>query len=156
LVLFVAVGTPLAAFMWREQRDEARTNERRAVSAEQEALEKLRESYLSQAVLLRSTKQFGQRFRGLELVRAASRIRRSPDIRDAAIACLALPDLKVAWHRPLPASSEERVAFDALLKRYAYLDDQLFHISVRSVADDRELVALPGPRSSAWTVTMKF
>jgi serine/threonine protein kinase len=156
LALFVAVGTPLAAFMWREQRDEARNNERRAVSAEHDDLEKLWQSYLSQAVLLRSTKESGQRFQGLDLLREASSIRNSPDIRNAAIACLALPDLKTAWHRPLPESSRERVAFDASLKRYAYLDDQLFHISVRSVADDRELIALPGPRSPAWTLKMQF
>jgi serine/threonine protein kinase/WD40 repeat protein len=156
LVLLIGVGTPLAAFLWREQRDEARQKERHAASAELDAREKLRQSYLTQAVLLRSTKQSGQRFEGLELLREASSIRRSPDLRNAAIACLALPDLKIAWHRPLPEFGRERVAFDALVKRYAYLDDQRSHISVRSVADDRELVALPGPRSPAWTFTMKF
>jgi WD40 repeat protein len=154
LALLLAVGTPLAAFLWREQRDEARHNANLATIAEEAARDKLRQSYLDQAVLLHSTRQSGQRFQGLELLREASSIRRGPDVRNAAIACLALPDLKIAWHRPLPASSEERVAFDAFLKRYAYLDDH--HISVRSVADDRELVALLGPRSPAWTFMMTF
>src|SRR5262249_16326965 len=154
LALLVAVGTPLAAFLWHEQRDEARQHARHAASAEKEARDKLRQSYLDQAVLLRSIKQSGQRFKGLEVLREASSIRGGTDIRNAAIACLALPDLKTTWHRPLPESSEERVAFDALLKRYAYLNDH--HISVRSVADDRELVALPGPRSPAWTFKMTF
>jgi serine/threonine protein kinase/WD40 repeat protein len=156
LALVVAVGTPLAAVFWREQRDEARHNERRAENAEQETLDKLWQSNLNQAELRRLSKQSGQRFKGLELLREASRIRPSPDIRDSAIACLALPDLKTTWHRPLPASSGELVAFDALLKRYAYLDDQLFQISVRNVEDNRELVALPCPRKRAWTFTMKF
>jgi WD40 repeat protein len=46
------------------------------------------------------------------------------------------------------------VAFDARLKRYAYNADR--HISVCSAVDDRELVALPGPGSEAWTFHMKF
>jgi serine/threonine protein kinase/WD40 repeat protein len=158
LVLVVAVGTPLAAFLWREQRDEARHNERRAENAEQETLDKLWQSNLNQAELRRLSKQSGQRFQGLELLREAANIRRSPEVklRNAAIACLALPDLKTTWHRPLPASSGELVASDALLKRYAYLDDRLFQISVRDVEDDRELVTLPCPRKRAWTFTMKF
>jgi WD40 repeat protein len=154
LVLLLAVGTPLAAFLWHEQRDEARHNANLAAIAEREARDKLRQSYLDQAVLLHSTRQSGQRFKSLELLREASSIWGGTDIRNTAIACLALPDLKTAWHRPLPASSEERVAFDALLKRYAYLNDH--HIIIRSVADDRELVALPGPRSPSWTFKMTF
>src|SRR5262249_36468127 len=82
LLLFVAVGTPLAALALREQRDQAR--------------EKLRQSYLSHAELLRSTRQSGQRFQGLEMLRDAWRIRPSAEVRNAAIACLALIDLKIA------------------------------------------------------------
>jgi serine/threonine protein kinase/WD40 repeat protein len=142
LVLVVAVGTPLAAFWWRQQRDEA--------------IERLRQSYLDQAELGRSSKQSGQRFQGLEVLNQASRIRRSAEVRDAAIACLALPDLKDSRRWRPPTSTAERVAFDAHLERYAYLDDELLHISVRSAADDRELVVLPGPRAAAWIFKLKF
>jgi WD40 repeat protein len=154
LVLFVAVGTPLAAFSWRQQRDEARRNEGRAASAEQDAREKLWQSYLAQADLWRSTKQIGQRFQGLEVIRKASLIRRAPAVREAAIACLALPDLKLSrqW---LPPTGMQPIAFDALLQHYAYKDRQ-FHIRVRSVAEDRELVALPGPPTPTYTPYIKF
>jgi serine/threonine protein kinase/WD40 repeat protein len=157
LVLFVAAGTPLAAFLWREQRDEARQKERHAASAELDAREKLRESYLSQAVLLRSTKQSGQRFQGLELLSQASSIRHSSDVRNSAIACLALTDLKIARQWPLPAGSiTEGAAFDATLERYAYKADRLSRICVRNTADDRQLMVLPGPDTPAWAFEMKF
>jgi serine/threonine protein kinase len=71
LLFFVAVGAPLAAFLWRQQRDEARQNERLASSAERNAREKLWQSDLHQAELWRSAKQFGQRFQGLEVLREA-------------------------------------------------------------------------------------
>src|SRR5262249_51838520 len=83
LVLFVAVGAPLAAFLWREQRDEARRHEHLAASAEWGAHQELRQSYLSRADLGRSSRQSGQRFQGLEVLRKASSIRRGPDVRDA-------------------------------------------------------------------------
>jgi serine/threonine protein kinase/WD40 repeat protein len=147
LALFVVVGTPLAAFWWREQRDESRRNETRAESA-------LWESYLKRAELGRLGKQFGQRFDGLDLLSKASRIRGSPDIRNAAIACLALTDLKVSRQWPLRSSASEGAAFDAPLKRYAYQVDRN-RISVRST-DDRKLALLPGPDPAAWVFEMKF
>src|SRR5262249_40006228 len=152
----VAVGTPLAAFMWRGQRDEARQNERHAASAEQEAREKLRQSYLSQAELMRSSKQAGQRFRGLELLHEAWSIRQSPAVRNSAIACLGLPDLKVSRQWPFPTPMTDGAAFDATLERYAYKEDRRSQISVRSAADDRELLALHGPSDFAWVFEMKF
>jgi serine/threonine protein kinase/WD40 repeat protein len=155
LVLAVAIGTPLAAVMWQQQRDEARWQARRATNAEGDAREKLWQSYLDQAELRRSTKASGQRFQGLEVLREASRIRRSPAVRNAAIACLALTDAKISRQWPLPRQLADVVAFDALLERYAYKDRQ-FHISVRSAADNRELVALPGPPTPTWTMRIKF
>jgi WD40 repeat protein len=156
LVLLVAVGTPLAAFLWREQRDEARRNESRAQSAEHDAVEELWKSYQTQAELLRSTKEFGQRFEGLELLRKAASIRESPDLRNSAIACLALTDLKISRQWPLHMSVGDLVAFDAHLERYAYDADRVGNMSVRSVADERELVLLPGPDTFAWVFDMKF
>jgi serine/threonine protein kinase/WD40 repeat protein len=156
LVLLVAVGAPLAAFLWHEQRDEARRNEARAQSAEQDALDELWQSYQTQAELLRSTKQFGQRFKGLELLRKAASIRESPALRNSAIACLALTDLKKFRQWPLRMSVGDLGAFDAPLERYAYAADRLGYISVRSAADDRELVVLTGPETRGWVSEMKF
>jgi serine/threonine protein kinase/WD40 repeat protein len=156
LAAFVAVGTPLAAFWWRQQRDEARRSERNAARSELNALEELRQSYLSQAELGRSNKQFGQRFQGLDLLSKASSIRRSPVIRNSAIACLALTDLKLDRRWSVSTPMADVVAFDARLKRYAHKADRLSNISVRSTADERELVLLPGPGTGAWIVQMKF
>src|SRR5262249_3545146 len=62
-------------------------------------------------------------------------------LRNAAIAALALPDLEVVkeWYGFPPESNH--VAFDARFERYARADRK-GNVSVRQVADDREIVRL--------------
>jgi WD40 repeat protein len=62
-------------------------------------------------------------------------------VRDEAIACLALADLRIARDWEGYPRLNSAIAFDAGLERYARGDDEGF-ISVRRVADDRELVRL--------------
>jgi WD40 repeat protein len=135
LLAVVLVGAPLAL---RRQRDQA--------------LDKLRESYLARAGMARLSGQAGGQFDRLDLLAAAARIRPGDDVRDEAIACLALADLKVARDWEGYPHLDTALAFDAGLERYARGDDA-GQISVRRVADDSKLVDLPaiGPgTASTW------
>jgi eukaryotic-like serine/threonine-protein kinase len=128
----------------------------RARDAEQDAEKKLFESLVAQARATRLSGRSGQRFDSLKTLEEAVRIARSLDpldthaleLRNEAIACLALADLRVIhkWEIPTPwdVPQDFPVAFDAGLERYA-CSDQQGTILVRQVADHREIARLPGP-----------
>src|SRR5262249_55725741 len=90
------------------------------------------------------------RFTSLERVREAQAIAGELglteedrlQLRNAAIAALALPDLEVVkeWYGSPPDNNG--FAFDARFERYARADLK-GNVSVRWVADDREIVRLP-------------
>ena len=90
------------AYVYSEsQRREARHNfqlaerqRERAERAEQDATEKLRGALLVQAHAGRRSGQAGQRVESIEAVRQAAAIRPGFDLRNEAIACLALADLR--------------------------------------------------------------
>src|SRR5262249_17081989 len=91
----------------------------------------------------------GRRFAGLDAVAKAVAIRPGPDLRDEAIACMALTDLRI-----LPGWETDRrhpwTAFDPALERYAVcIDDARGNITVRLVADHREVLRLSGPGDPA-------
>ncbi|HEX8203467.1 MAG TPA: hypothetical protein VF590_23525, partial [Isosphaeraceae bacterium] len=91
---------------------------------------------------------------GLDVLARAAAIRPSPELRDEAIACLALVDVRVArrWKVPLPIPGN--MNFDPQLERYAYPNAR-GDLSIRRVADHREVRLLPGlgPGARAiWTV----
>jgi serine/threonine protein kinase/WD40 repeat protein len=116
-----------------------------------DADEKLFASYLDQARALRVSRRPGQRFESLAVVRRATELARSlrlPDerfqeLRDAAVAALALPDLNPVgpWH-PLPAD-RYGVDFDEADSLYARTDRR-GNCSVCRVADNDEVHHLPG------------
>jgi len=68
----------------------------RLADANRHANESLREAYLNQARVARSSGQAGRRFGSLDALKKAARIRPSLDLRNEAIACLALTDLRVS------------------------------------------------------------
>src|SRR5262249_9617268 len=111
--------------------------------------ENLVDSLVAQAQARRFSKQVGQRFESLDaLARAtvlARELRLPPDrfdlLRDEAIACLALPDMKPTGRvitRPVGAFLS---AFDPTMTRYAFR----FHdkVVVRRISDDVELAQFP-------------
>ena len=64
-------------------------------------------------------------------------------LRNEAIAALALPDLRVAKELDVPRAKENGFAVDPAFERYAFkLDDGT--VIVRRLADDAELLRLPG------------
>jgi WD40 repeat protein len=161
LLLILAVGVPLAvllrgernvalANLERAERAEAQLHDQheevlkllqRARDAEQEATAK---SHLAEARAHRWSGQVGQRFKSLEELAAAARFRPSLELRNEAIACLSLADVRRvnSWNGFPPGTSV--LAFDAQLERYARSDER-GNLSVRRVADDRELATLQGP-----------
>ena len=114
-----------------------------ARSAEADALEKLRGSYLAQAQAGRWSQRVGRRFAGLELLEKAAAIRPAPDLGNEAIACMALTDLRVIkeWNAyPLGATF---VSFDRNYERCVYGDAQ-GTVHIRRIRDETEVVRLEG------------
>jgi predicted ribosomally synthesized peptide with SipW-like signal peptide len=140
-VLVLAVVSTVAAWTSREQLDQIR-------QAEAQGRERLFESYTTQARASRFSRRIGQRFDSLEALKRAVRIGRDLNLppwqfeplRDEAIACMALPDLKpdragrIIQQPPDVVS----VAFDPTMTRYA-LRFRDGTIQVRRVADDEEV-----------------
>lgn len=84
LVLVVAIGGPVTAMRLADARREERT-------ARTEAQHKLFDSLLAQARASRLTLEPGRRETGLAAVRAAARLRVTTELRNEAVALLALP-----------------------------------------------------------------
>jgi WD40 repeat protein len=83
-------------------------------------------------------------------VRQAAALRPDLRLRNEAVALLTLPDVRVARELPqgVPAGSAG-LAFDPDFEHYAR-SDLRGNISVRRVADDREVARLPGFGTHAW------
>jgi WD40 repeat protein/tRNA A-37 threonylcarbamoyl transferase component Bud32 len=139
LVTLLFLGTLVAAWTFRNQRDQIRR-------AEHKTREGMFESLTAQARATRFSRQAGQRFDSLEALDRAARIARElklpqesfDPLRDQAIACLALPDMGKTGrviHRP---PGVVLVAFDLTMTRYALR----FHdgtVLVKNVDDNQEI-----------------
>ena len=139
-----------AAFLWssaqaRKAKENFALSERHRIAAENA----LRESQINQARAQRMTGLAGRRFETLELLRnsAAHPSRRAdePDyrlrLRNEAIACLALPDVRLATQWPKPVGSPW--ACDSELRRY-FTNDPLGKIVMRDIETHKLLAELPG------------
>jgi hypothetical protein len=118
-------------------------HQREAEQAREETKEQLWNALLSQARANRGSGQPGRNFDSLNVLGRAAALRLSLDLRNEAIACMALPDLRLArqWDYGIPRCYG--LALDAELQRYAFSDEQ-GTISLRRFADNRELLRLPG------------
>jgi WD40 repeat protein len=132
-----AVGSTIAAARLR-------ISNSRAVAAEHDALEKLHSSYLAQARASRRTGRAGQRLEALAALEQAARIRSTPELRNEAIAALALSDLRIEKTWPIRKTSNAPVAFDRNLDLYA-VETESGVIAIRRVADQTEVARLPAP-----------
>ena len=138
LLLALAIGSPIAAFRINHQRQRADDEAAHAKHAEQETREQLRQSYLDQARANRWSGRAGRRFDSLEVLRKAAEIRPGPELRNEAIACLALPDFRPLKAWDAPPDSIWHHSFDWDYQRYAVVQTNGI-ISVRRVSDDVEL-----------------
>jgi WD40 repeat protein/tRNA A-37 threonylcarbamoyl transferase component Bud32 len=120
------------------RRDDALRDRSAALEA---AREQLRVSLESQAEARRHSGQMGQRTESLAALEEAARIRPTPELRDSAIAALALPDVELGPAWGIDLENTLALAYDSLNHRYAYvgLDST---ISIRSLPGDRELQRL--------------
>lgn len=113
--------------------------------ASQAAVERLWASYLAQARANRWSHRPGQRFDSLTALSNAAAIRPTLELRNEAIAAMALPDARVCryWSLDPPVPLFAGLVFDAAVERYAraYPNGQ---IAICRAQDDAELFRLPG------------
>jgi serine/threonine protein kinase/WD40 repeat protein len=158
LLLLVAVGASLVAFALNASLGRTR-------NAEHQATDRLFDALVTRAQVGRGSGQPGQRFANLESLRQALEIARAQNrpeadllqLRNQAVACLALPDLQVEteWEGNVPGTNG--LCFDVAFERYARsVQDE--GIRVRRLTDHAELFrlpTLPSQRVSRW-VQMGF
>ncbi len=137
LLTTFAIGSTIAAARIARSRD-------RAVAAEKKATEDLWSSYLAQARASRATGRAGQRFEALAAISKAARIHPSLELRNEAIATLALFDVRMGRTWPLSPSREQAVAFDDKLERYVSEESDGTMV-LRRVSDQEQLARLSGP-----------
>jgi serine/threonine protein kinase/WD40 repeat protein len=152
LLLLILVGGSLLAAVWlNAEKNQALVNLARAEQAETDN-NTLWESYLERAEANRWNDQAGRRFQTLDALGKLAAVRPTLRVRNAAIYCLTLADLKVGkeWDGFPPQSYG--IDFDPAFQRYVRGDAQ-GNLSVRAVADNRELQPpLPGPGCPAWVL----
>ena len=108
-----------------------------------QATEELWRSYLSRARVGRFSRRIGQRTEGLDAIARAARIRPSIELRNEAIACLALPDLKLAGSWSIPnLSNDFRFADPA--RRIIASNESDGTVRLFSLDENREVLVLPG------------
>src|SRR5207247_7964178 len=117
---------------------------KRARLAEADSREKLRMSYLAQAQAGRWSRRAGRNFEGLELLKKAAEIRPSLELRNEAIACMALSDLRLLTELQAIYPEEGILGdFDREYERYVYADAR-GTVHVCRVQDGAELMQFPG------------
>jgi eukaryotic-like serine/threonine-protein kinase len=146
LLFLAAAGGWWAAVRLKQQADAAS-------QAERNTTERLREARLAQGRAGRASRLPGQRFKSLEAIAEAAHIHPSLELRNEAIACLALVDVREerVWAEALETDRLEYstgVAFDPDLEHYAYTD-AAGDVRVCSVEDGKVLVVLKGESSAA-------
>jgi WD40 repeat protein len=113
--------------------------------AKDDATEKLRAAYLAESRANRISGRPGQRFASLEAVRKAAAIRGDLAVRNEAIACLAVADLRVSKETRLTGYARNELAhFDLNLERYA-IEDENRCITVRAVSNSLPPMVLSAP-----------
>ena len=142
---FVAIKEArLARLAAREKARQAERADReaaRARAAEGDAREKLWQSYLNEAKARRFSGQAGRRAESLTALKQAARIRPNLQLRNEAIACLALTDMRVGKVWDL-APDNLRLAYDGPYERYALLCLTNGLVTIRRTQDDAQIMQL--------------
>jgi serine/threonine protein kinase/WD40 repeat protein len=160
LLVTIAVGASLAAWRLNQEQNATRDQLRMKERAQDQAMHRLYDARLAQARAGSLSRRVGQRFDSLDAVAEALKIARASklgeerllELRNAAIACLALPDLRIAKEWNGWARGTFRADFDSTLERYARVDTQGV-VHIHRVADGAEICRLPGTgpgEASAW------
>jgi eukaryotic-like serine/threonine-protein kinase len=132
-----------------EEQNATRRELGRAQEAEEKATRELFDSLVAQARANRLSRRIGQRFASLEVIQKAAGIasqlalpaERYIELRNEAIAAMALADLRVAKEWPDLAAAWR--TFDSTLQRYACAD-QKGNVFIRRTGSGSEICRLPG------------
>jgi serine/threonine protein kinase/WD40 repeat protein len=154
LALLVLATVLLAVGNERIRQEQKRTEQERdrALQAERERTLQLWQAYVAQVQARRLSRQVGQRFGSLDVLQDAARLAPSLPLSEAqvlqmrnqAIASLALPDVRFERSLPVGTANEFWVAFDEAFQRYAWGDER-GAITVCRVSDGNEVSRLPAP-----------
>ncbi len=149
IILTSLAGLGGVLWEWRQAvvaRGEAIQQRGLARAAEQDARDKLWSSYLAQAQAIRWSGRPGRRFDSLAALSNAAAMRPSMELRNEAIACMSLLDVRVRrqWRVASKPLSLQGLVFDARMERYAWAHPE-GDITIHRVADDREILRLGGP-----------
>jgi YD repeat-containing protein len=122
-------------------REQAQQALARAEGAEHDARQELYTALLEQAKATVHSGELGQRVRALDAIRRAAAISNSAELRGAAVAAMALPDLRFE-RRLRSATNTTLVQFDAGFERVAICRDA-GPVEIRAVADEHLITMLP-------------
>jgi WD40 repeat protein len=150
LLSAVTAGSWVALWRLQHEQEQTVTQLKRAENAEKDGRKRLHESYLALAQARRWSRKPGRHFQSLEVLQAAAAICPSLELRNEAIACIPLVDLR--FHRSLelkPIPQQRQWELDPSWEHYAAGDDK-GNIIIRRVADAREVARLliPGEPSA--------
>jgi WD40 repeat protein len=126
---------------------EAEQERRRERRARRDATEKLWQSYLAEARARRFSGRTGRRFRALDVLTKAAAIRPSLALRNEAIACMAIADIR--FEKRSIFCPARGMSWDPEYTLYAY-EDGRGGISIRRLADSHESLHLPGIGPPVW------
>jgi WD40 repeat protein/tetratricopeptide (TPR) repeat protein len=145
-VVTLAIVSTAMAWIFRDQRNQIGRQRDEIASQQTQTRENLFAARTAQARATQLSGQVGQRHGSLVAVGGAARVARGlnlpearlDELRDEAIACLALPDLEATGRVIHPPPGVTLFAFDPTLTRYAlrFLEGTIL---VRRVADDQEI-----------------
>ncbi|MGO9112622.1 MAG: protein kinase domain-containing protein [Thermoguttaceae bacterium] len=156
-VAVTAIGASVAAIVLHGEQKATQHQLDLTRKAEEEGIKRLFHSLVVEARAKRLSRRVGQRFESLRALEEANQLARRlnlpeedfRDLRNEVIACLALPDMRVAKECPSPPDLSSKVAFDEKLERYAAEDYQR-NISIRQVAEDKEICRFQTGIGEAW------
>ncbi len=151
LILLVAIGSSVGAVVLRAQRDQARDAEDRAREAERTRRQQLYKAYIGEARAVRGSGRVGQRYRGLDAIREILKAvppdelsdEQRAELRDEAIASLALPDVRIVSRKPSLSSGAFDLDCDASLNQFILSDRATQRTIVRDSTGARPDELLP-------------
>ncbi len=148
VILLIVIGLALAAvwqaFLARRHAERADRSAQEAEAATRRAEDELRKAQLAQARAARASELMGRRTESLAALKAAAMRRPSLELRNEAIAALALLDFREAWFQPGKLNKLVPLAFDGALANYT-ADGPLGTIVVRRISDHSIVATLSGP-----------
>lgn len=136
LVTVLALAFATTLFSWR-----SRQSQWRAETAERESRDRLWSAQRSQARAIRLGQGMGRRFEALAAISNAASLRYSPELRDEAIATLALVDLEESRSVREMADRTHRGGFSPGLDLYVVMEEDR-SLSVHRSADHKSLLRI--------------